>query len=236
MLKAKMEKGMTKRNEKRIFVIDTDSYSGNFEREMCAYLTGIVGDCEVGDKFAKLYVQETGDKSDQFGEYVEQRPDDHGCYRPCYIWTTKGWLSDGGDGAIREEDWNQKKANENYRKSTAAIYQGYYNQIAKMDLNDPAVQKAGWDKKSKEKELKQHKKDIERCLKSKCPKYPPYNSVAIFFERKPTEKMIVLMKRRAEKFAEAKRNMGNSWDKNFKLKIYGFRLIKETTKSEEEKI
>ncbi|KKK83825.1 hypothetical protein LCGC14_2789530, partial [marine sediment metagenome] len=31
-----------------IFIIDTDSYAGNFEREMCAYITGRVGECGVG--------------------------------------------------------------------------------------------------------------------------------------------------------------------------------------------
>ena len=39
-------------NEKYLFVIDTDSYSGNFEREMCAYCTGQIGDCEVGIEHA----------------------------------------------------------------------------------------------------------------------------------------------------------------------------------------
>ncbi len=30
-----------------LFVIDTDTYAGNFEREMCAYVTGQIGECEV---------------------------------------------------------------------------------------------------------------------------------------------------------------------------------------------
>jgi hypothetical protein len=32
-----------------VFIIDTEQYAGNFEREMCAYCTGILGDCEVGE-------------------------------------------------------------------------------------------------------------------------------------------------------------------------------------------
>lgn len=31
-------------------VVETDSYAGNFEREMCAFMTGHIGKCEVGLK------------------------------------------------------------------------------------------------------------------------------------------------------------------------------------------
>jgi hypothetical protein len=45
------------------------------------------------------------------------------------------------------------------------------------------------------------------------------------------------MKERATKFDQAKRSIKeNTWDKNFNLTIRGFRLIKETTCSIEEKI
>ena len=33
-------------------IIDTNSYSGNFEREMCAYVTGQYGECGVGKDLA----------------------------------------------------------------------------------------------------------------------------------------------------------------------------------------
>ena len=35
---------MGKTKMKYLFVIDTDSYAGNFEREMCAYLTNQIGE------------------------------------------------------------------------------------------------------------------------------------------------------------------------------------------------
>ena len=61
------------------FVIDTDSYAGNFEREMCAYLTGIIGDCEVGDNFVE-------ELPINFEDTIKQVSDDMGTYRPCSIW------------------------------------------------------------------------------------------------------------------------------------------------------
>jgi hypothetical protein len=76
---------------KWVFVIDTDQYAGNFEREMCAWLTGVVGECDVGKEMAKVFCEETK-FVDEFGdshflELLEQRPDDDGhCCRPCSIW------------------------------------------------------------------------------------------------------------------------------------------------------
>ena len=75
-----------------IFVIDTDSYSGNFEREMCAYITGVVGDCGVGREFTKIYREETKDKHEdgsQFCELLEQRSNENGCCRPCSVYPDK---------------------------------------------------------------------------------------------------------------------------------------------------
>jgi len=61
------------------FIIDTNSYAGNFEREMTAYLTGVVGDCGVGeDMVEKLPIN--------FEDDIQQVADDHGCYRPTSCW------------------------------------------------------------------------------------------------------------------------------------------------------
>ncbi len=64
------------------FTIDTTEYAGNFEREMTAYITGEIGECEVGHDMATLYVKEVGDEEDLFGGLIAQTPDDHGCFRP----------------------------------------------------------------------------------------------------------------------------------------------------------
>lgn len=56
-------------------VIKTDSYAGNFEREMCAHLTGCVGECEVGKDYVDEIIKE------KFNN-VRDEADDNGCYRP----------------------------------------------------------------------------------------------------------------------------------------------------------
>jgi len=61
------------------FIVKTDSYAGNFEREMCAYMTGRIGDCEVGEEYVETLIAE------KFYN-VESLPDDDvGCCRPVTI-------------------------------------------------------------------------------------------------------------------------------------------------------
>jgi hypothetical protein len=57
-------------------IVRTDSYAGNFERELCAHLTGIVGDCEVGDDYVDENIESI------FEEIVKSVPDDNGTRRP----------------------------------------------------------------------------------------------------------------------------------------------------------
>lgn len=78
------------KGELKGFVVDTDSYSGNFEREMCAYMTGYIGDCEVGEEEANDYLKSYTEVSG-----VIDKPDEHGVYRPVKIHPTLGFWNDG---------------------------------------------------------------------------------------------------------------------------------------------
>lgn len=224
-------------SKKWIFIIDTDEYAGNFERDMCAYVTGQIGDCGVGDDFSALYNEEVKDGPD-FDSFIESRPDDNGCCRPCQCWPTKGWLSVGHDKAVRKEDWNQAEADAAYQKESAEIYRGYRRQVERVQPGEKGYE--SWTQEAKDRELARHDKEIARALKEKSPKWEPNNSVAIFFYKKPTDEMVKLMKERAYKFVEAKRKNAEkediSWEKKFKLTIHGFRLIEETTKKKSKEI
>ena len=57
-------------------LISTNKYAGNFEREMCAHLTGHVGDCEVGQEYVEDEIETL------FESVIGNEADDHGCYRP----------------------------------------------------------------------------------------------------------------------------------------------------------
>ena len=79
---------------KYIFIIDTDAYAGNFEREMTAYMTGEVGECCVGHEGAAQFEEdvhssdETCGWAPYFEENIMQEPDEHGCHRPCSLWSS----------------------------------------------------------------------------------------------------------------------------------------------------
>lgn len=64
-----------------LFVIDTDSYAEDFEREMCAYLTNQIGDCEVGDN----YIDVDNPIGEEIEDIILQKPNKHGCCRPVTI-------------------------------------------------------------------------------------------------------------------------------------------------------
>jgi len=74
-----------------LFLVDTNDYAGNFEREMVAFMTGRVGECGAGEKQAEQAEQALElhpDEQDWLETYVTSGPDDHGCSRPASIWAS----------------------------------------------------------------------------------------------------------------------------------------------------
>jgi hypothetical protein len=82
-------------------VVDTDSYAGAFEREMCAYITGQTGECGVGKDYAEFAYSsnvQPGHKAlskrDQTWFESHSQPllgaKDGDCYRPVSIARTPG--------------------------------------------------------------------------------------------------------------------------------------------------
>lgn len=78
-----------------VFVVDTNSYAGNFERELVAYMTGARGDCRVGKTEAKYYEEDMGELGVALTAKLGQYPDDNECYRPATIWPTPNRYNDG---------------------------------------------------------------------------------------------------------------------------------------------
>jgi len=105
-------------NESYIFVIDTEMYSGNFEREMCAFCTGQIGDCGSGEETAKSFEEEFLIEFEAFEEIIRNVPDD-GCYRPVSIYTTPGYLNDGLGGHYKESEKGSEAVRIRYTKERA---------------------------------------------------------------------------------------------------------------------
>jgi hypothetical protein len=72
-----------------VFIIDTNKYAGNFERELCAFCTGIVGDCGVGEEYGRTFLEEEfgyEDADNPMEERIAPIVCDDGCRRPTSIW------------------------------------------------------------------------------------------------------------------------------------------------------
>ncbi len=196
-----------------MFIVDTNKYSGNFERQMTAYVTGRIGECMVGEPEARIFYQEMGlkdGKDKKFSDYeqgdwrgislecsyedfdnpfqfVINLGDEHGCHRPTTLYPTPGWFSIGGD-CFR--DGEEEKALEARNKKNA-------------EAKDSPLRKYGAN-----------------------------NSVAIFMDREPTTEEITILKERAYKFAEFCKTHPNEFEQR-EISIEGFRIVKkETTETE----
>lgn len=150
--------------------IDTNEYSGNFERAMCAYITGQVGHCGVGKKEALQAEHDLSPETlEWFEEHIDQRIDKNAnfpCYRPCAIAATPGRVNDGMGKHYDAEKYPQFK-------------------------------------------------------------FRAYESVAIFFNKKPTACVFNLVRQRAEAFA--KKYAQNT--QNGKLEILNVRLTQGVYKT-----
>lgn len=88
-----------------IFIVDTHHYAGSFERAMCAYITGQIGECGVGQLQARMAQAELPRRMlTWFEDNVAQRADEHGCDRPCSIWSTPGYFNDGMGNVYKDDE------------------------------------------------------------------------------------------------------------------------------------
>jgi hypothetical protein len=106
-----------------VFVVDTDEYAGNFERELVAFVTGQSGECGVGQEIA-VSADLPPDLRDWCEEHVLHLADENGCARPASLWETSGWFNDGLGNHHRDGTdpaivlATYQKAVENYASNT----------------------------------------------------------------------------------------------------------------------
>lgn len=215
------------------FIIDTDSYAGNFEREMCAYITGCIGDCEVGEEWADKFRKEYGDPEYEFSN-VYQKADEHGCYRPCAIQTTPGYINSGYGAHFKDTSEGRQQALAHLKSegikyytklrddSTARLYRV-------TEGTDEELGRLGWTKDACIKDIiRQQQRIDEFSALTEARPYPSYNSVGIFFQPKPTTAQLKLMQERAHQFVKLYKQ--SKWGSS--ITIIGFRLLRSTTDEE----
>lgn len=184
-------------------VIDTDMYAGNFERELCAHITGKVGDCGVGKEYVETSedgVDEDDEENDLFFNVICV-PDDNGCYRPCSIYPNPNWKNNGFGFHYQagQETLAMEKLIDSYKKQADDMLRIYRHNSAHANLERDA-----WLKKA--------------AAIDSAPDYPAYFSVVIYFEDEPTTEQIRVVKERANTF-KPNDSMGF-------FKIERFRLVR----------
>lgn len=106
-----------------LFVVDTDSYAGSFERQMCGYITG-QHDGTHGEEEAEVAHKELPDwVSGFFENSVDYRRDDKGHERRATIWPTPGWFNHGMGGHFR--DGQEAEAFEDHKREVAEYVAKY---------------------------------------------------------------------------------------------------------------
>ena len=183
-----------------IFIVDTEQYAGNFARELCGYMTGRVGECEVGDAEAKIFNREMGTAEDALDDdqhpfqFVVEEPDEHGCLRPSTSWDTPGWFNHGMGNVFR--NGQEAEAEEDHRRECHK----YADEM--------------------------HDESCRQLAGESLHKWPAHLSAAIFMERQPTEAERDLLMRRALAFP-AYWKQEAEW--NDEIIITGFRLLRRDT-------
>lgn len=196
------------------FIIDTNEYSGNFERAMCAFMTGRIGECGVGEKYAEMYLE----KYEPIENVIEM-PDEHDCYRPVEIYPSENIWNDGYGFHFTENE--SEIALKRYKKGK--IYQ------CKKTIEEVESHRGknilSWTDEAIDSHIKFQNGIIDETNAMTEPiKYPAYQSVLIHMESRPSSNEIEFLKSRANDFVKVYDNS---------LKILGFRLFEckpKTTK------
>jgi hypothetical protein len=179
-----------------VFLIDTDSYSGNFERPMTAFITGVYGEFGAQEE-AYLMQDEEPDWYEVMENLVILLPDERGRLRATSIFPTPGWFNDGLGDHFRDEDWGDPKVAESYQKRVDQEHELH-------------------------KQLYTHLEDPPPPKEFRGPgKHPSYQSVGIYLRERPDDKTTAFMCSRAYQYSKQPKR--KPWD--VRPKVEGFRLL-----------
>ena len=220
-----------------VVVIDTNEYAGNFEREMCAFITGQVGECGVGDRLiAKAREELAEDTFNNTLEWIEesivQESDDNGCSRPCSIWPTPGWYNNGMGRHYKDVPGSEEQA---LKDSYEALVEYTRSQLemvtARIENNnfEDSSKPGAWDEAACIRTKKRIEAELaEAKAKAKVSKWPAYMSVAIFFEEVPPKEVMDVIVERAKRFAEERPDWRSYKGEKKPLSISAIRVLEPT--------
>jgi len=220
------------------FIILTDSYSNNFEKDMCAFITGTIGECGVGEECQKEFnkwLETSTYKQNPFENNIFQVSDEHGCRRPVAIASNPSYFNIGMGQHFKTDDPNSdSKALEAYRKYMESYEMSQIESLKLIKLTENP-KKGDWTQEAVDRNIKRHLKNIDTAKALTKPyHYPAFLSVALFFHNKPSQELIDLMKQRAQEYVNSP--LAKCYPNNKPIKIEGFVLQHKIAKFEEETV
>lgn len=208
-------------------VIDTDQYAGNFERQMCAYLTGQSGDCGAGREIA-LVAQDEIEHLDWWKRHIVQVPNEHGTKRPVAIHPTPGYFNNGMGGHYLDVPEVYGRAKEDL---IAALikYQAPHRQRVqdRLDAGNFEEERPGaWTKAACERQLADYETTIQRATDRELQRHPAFLSVAIFVDVFPPQEVLQEMRERLDVFVgRLATSSGHGAESGTKIVVTGVRLL-----------
>jgi hypothetical protein len=178
-------------------IVDTNKYSGNFEREMCAFATAQIGECYVGDNEV--------DAEHPYASWWETNIIEagDGCWRPVAICPTPGFINDGMGGHYEDTPENRVLANEAAIRKMIA-YQASRKAMVETRLREKDFEeengRGGWTEEACLRTLKSFDDTIERIRNNKTV-YPAYQSIEILIAGTPPDEILADFESRIYDFA-----------------------------------
>ena len=109
-----------------LFVIDTDKYAGNFETDMCAFITGRTGAFGTGQEMATLFNESMEEGAhNPFEDKVWAPADDNGQHSPVTAFPTPGWFNNGMGGEFRDGQEAEAVEHRNTQYSDMADHESW---------------------------------------------------------------------------------------------------------------
>lgn len=188
-----------------VFIIDTEQYAGQFERSMCAYLTGQPGDSDMdAEELSAFQAEVLPSLAAQLASLVGRFTDESGATWPVDIVPTPCWFNHGLGGHYRDTPEAEAKALAEFQARNRAHEQRTRDQIEELLAlcpTDPGAPNA-----VERVALQRHldacpTREAEVDAMTVPHKHPAFLSVAIALTGQPSQELLVLMKSRAVKYA-----------------------------------
>jgi hypothetical protein len=213
-------------------IIDTDQYSGNFEREMASYCTGL--EFPRGEE----YIMDDIQHADWWEEHVYLYSADSDDYpEGCSIWQTPGFYNNGMGWHYVDTPENRELAKVKCRESMVEYHarrKATVEERLRTGNFEEENGRGAWTKEACERTLKSIETSIANA--GGFVMSPAYQSVAIFSDEQPPPEVIEEVKARAHNFNAVWQQKYAPWAQATPVTVTGFRMISIETATTETEI